>query len=375
MALSLPQDFVGKTAVVSGSSGFVGRRLCEQLAERGAAAVIGLDIAPPSPPDASAPASHSVIRFEQCDITDPAAVLRATVPADVFYHIAALCGPFHPKPLYDKVNHQGTLHVLAACRTHKIPLLVYSSSPSTRFDGRDVSGKTEAELPIRPWGRFLEAYAESKARGEVAVHAANGPRLRTIAVAPHQVYGPRDTIFLPNLMEAARSGKLRVFGRGGNFVSMVHVDNYCHGLVLAHHAVKKAGAGGEPAGEFVVVTDGGKVRFWDAIDQAAVYLGYASLKAKMRLPTWLLMAVAYVLAAIGRVTGRSFKLTPFTVKMLTIDRWFNIEKARSLLGYAPLISFEDGWKSTLEWFKENPEFMQRCAKKTENNKVFAKPTT
>lgn len=58
-----------------------------------------------------------------------------------------------------------------------------------------------------------------------------------IAVAPHTVYGPRDNLFLPNLLEAAGVGKLRVFGRGESRVGYTHVDNYCHGLIIAEKQI------------------------------------------------------------------------------------------------------------------------------------------
>lgn len=362
--MATPSDFVGKSAIVTGSSGFVGHRLCQVLAERGASKVIGLDIAEPHEIP-NPPSSHNVIEHRNCDITSREAVISAMEPVDCVWHIAALVGPFYPKQAYDKVNYQGTLHILDACRHHNIKILVYSSSPSTRFDGTDVRGAKESELTIRAPGEFLEPYAETKAQGEQVVLAANNTNgLRTVAIAPHQVYGPYDPIFLPNLMEASRTGKLRVFGRGANCISMVHVDNYCHGLLLGYHALLRDEAPFKTAGEFIVVTDGGKVNFWDALDSASVYLGFGSIRSRTSLPRWLLMGVAIVLQFVGRMLGRSFKLTPFTVKMLTIDRWFNIEKAHDVLGYKPLISYEEGWKSTLEWFKENPDFLNRCAKKS-----------
>jgi sterol-4alpha-carboxylate 3-dehydrogenase (decarboxylating) len=366
-------SFADKTAIVTGASGFVGRRLCEMLAEGGAAKVIALDIAPsPPPPGGLEHPSHAVIDFRRCDVTDRGAVLAATGPADCLWHIAALVGPFHPRHAYDNVNYRGTLHVLDACRHHGVPKFVYASSPSTRFDGRDVSGLTEADLPLRPPGQFLEPYAEAKAKGEIATREANDPdgSFLTVAIAPHQVYGPKDPIFLPNLLDAARVGKLRVFGPGKNRISMVYVDNYCHGLILGYHALARPGAAADVAGEFIIVTDGDPVVFWDALDQAAVTLGYASLLAKAHLPRGLLMAVAYLGLCVAWLTGRSFKLTPFVVKMLTIDRWFAIDKARRLLGYAPLVSFEDGWRHTLEWFKANPAFMAERAAKTQQNRVF-----
>ena len=87
---------------------------------------------------------------------------------------------------------------------------------------------------------FLQPYAETKAQGEKIIREACGSKegdLLTIAVAPHQVYGPRDGLFLPNLLEAAGSGKLHIFGSGENKISFCHVDNYCHGLILGYEAL------------------------------------------------------------------------------------------------------------------------------------------
>ena len=60
--------------------------------------------------------------------------------------------------------------------------------------------------------------------------------LMTIAIAPHQVYGPRDNLFLPNVLEAAGNGLLRIFatgrtGYGMNKICFTHVDNYAHGTL------------------------------------------------------------------------------------------------------------------------------------------------
>jgi nucleoside-diphosphate-sugar epimerase len=85
------------------------------------------------------------------------------------------------------VNVQGTLNVIEACQFHKVPKIVMSSSPSTRFDGRDIDGLTEDEMPKLPLARWMQDYAETKALGEMALTAANCDELLTIAVAPHQV--------------------------------------------------------------------------------------------------------------------------------------------------------------------------------------------
>mmetsp|Transcript_499 Transcript_499/g.970 ORF Transcript_499/g.970 Transcript_499/m.970 type:complete len:90 (+) Transcript_499:258-527(+) len=82
-------------------------------------------------------------------------------------------------------------------------------------------------------------------------------------------------------------------------------------------------------------------------------MGFTSLFRKFHLPVFLLMGVAYILELLGWMLGRRFKVNPFTVKMLTIHRWFNIEAARQDLGYEPIVTFENGWADTMHWFREN----------------------
>lgn len=47
---------------------------------------------------------------------------------------------------------------------------------------------------------------------------------------------------MPNLLEAAGKGQLRVFGDGKNKVSFTYLDNYCHGLILGYDALYKVRA-------------------------------------------------------------------------------------------------------------------------------------
>ena len=245
----------GCQALVTGGSGFVGQRLVEMLLERGARRVVSFDIAP-KPKDAL---DSPHVQYVQGDLTAYDSLAAAGAGCDIVYHIAALVGPYHPKQAYRKVNYEGTLNVLKVCAAHNIKRIVMSSSPSTRFPYPDpnVAGLREDQLFEINGGDFapvfLQPYAETKALGEKAVRDACGVAegdLLTVAVAPHQVYGPRDVLTLPSLLETAGSGKLRVFGDGENMISWCHVDNYCHGLILGAEALYP----GSPAlGKYYVV--------------------------------------------------------------------------------------------------------------------------
>lgn len=352
--------------LVTGGGGFVGQRLVEMLVERGATNVVAFDIAP-KPANAL---NQPEVRYIQGDLTNFSDVKKACTGVECVFHIAALVGPYHAVPAYAKVNYGGTVNVLNACKELGVKKIVMSSSPSTRFPYPDpnINGRTEEQLFIQNGGTyaptFLQPYAETKARGEKAILDACGCTagdLLTISVAPHQVYGPGDGLFLPNLLLAAASEKLRIFGHGHNVISFCHVDNYCHGLILGAQALYPS----SPAlGKYYVITDGPPIKFWKVLDQAIIAMGFTSLWTKLHLPTWLMMFVAHIVVLLGNIysffTGTpahvvnyKLKLNPFAVKMLVIDRYFDISAARTDLKYEPIISFEQGWASTIEWFKEN----------------------
>lgn len=351
------QSTKGCVALVTGSSGFVGARLVEMLLERGAKTVIGMDVLKPDDVleqrflDVQKKTGGSIIVLSgsEGDLCSEAAVEAAftKVPQlDVVYHIAALVGPFHNRDKYLDVNYHGTIRIIQHCRKYHVPKLVYSSSPSTRFTGKDVEGLREDQMPIP--ATFLALYAETKAMGEMAVHKACCDDLLTVSVAPHQVYGPYDSLFLPKLLETAGSGRLRIFGKGQNKISVCYVDNYCHGLICGADALYK----NSPAlAKYYVVTDGPPQNFWKLLNTAIIAMGFQDLETKWHLPGWLLYTVAYLCAFVTFCTGRKFKLNPFTVKMMTIHRYFSIENAQRDLKYTPVVPFQEGWQTTIEWFK------------------------
>lgn len=355
-----------KVCVVTGATGFVGMRLTEMLLERGAERVIAFDIVPKERLKYKM-WEHPSIEFVVGDITKQADVDKAIQGADCVWHLAAAVGPFHPYEVYYKVNYEGTLNVLRAMEKFGVKKLVFSSSPSTRFEGDifhrpDVDGLTEAQMPALPLksGKYMQRYAETKAMAEVAVTnytRANPDKILAVSVAPHQVYGPRDNLFMPNMMETAMSGKLRIFGAGTNRICFTHVDNYCHALIIAE---KKLVPGSEVLGKFYIATDGnthpgGKQYsvFWKDLDKAVVGCGAKSLWTRFHLPFWLLYVLALVCEVYTWFSGVATKLNVFNVFVLTMNRWFDISAIEKDLGYRPIIPFDGdngGWQDAIAWF-------------------------
>src|SRR5207244_3199424 len=71
------------------------------------------------------------------------------------------------------------------------------------------------------------------------------------------------------------------------------------------------------------------------------------------VPLFLAKLAARILEARARRRGKTEapRVTQGRVKLLGLNLDFSIEKARRELGYSPKVSFEQGMKETLEWFK------------------------
>jgi len=203
--------------------------------------------------------------------------------------------------------------------------------------------------PPRP---FTAEYARTKALGERACLAACSDEFSVVAVAPHQVYGPRDRLAMPNILSAARRSLFRVFGTGDTAISMTYVDNYCHALMLAEKALAP---GSVLCGNFYIVTDGPPCNFWRTMDNVitSLYGADRSIYRLWSIPRWLILGAAYCCDVMAYLTGKPLKLNSFAVKMLTIDRYFDISNARRDFAYEPIVPPQEGWIRTIAWLRLN----------------------
>lgn len=101
-----------KTALVTGGSGLVGERLCSMLVQRGCERVISVDVTP-CPEEIKArhvallgKEGAAKIEYTIADICDTPKMTELCKDIEGVFHVAALVGPYYPKPLYEKVNHQ-----------------------------------------------------------------------------------------------------------------------------------------------------------------------------------------------------------------------------------------------------------------------------
>ena len=331
------------TTLVTGASGFVGRHLVNAFADRGHT-VVAVDV--------TGKGWRDDVRWELGDVCDAERMAELCEGVDTVIHNASLVHTRRNKEaLVWAVNHGGTRNVLAACRGAKVGRLVYMSSASVVYEGRDIVDGDER----LPYTSVSQApYADSKVAAEKDVLAENGEGgVATCALRPHVVFGPHDQRLLPALLQRARAGKLKVgVGRDDKRSDFTYIDN----LVDATLAAAERLALGSPlAGQAYFVTNGEPMAFFAFVDAVLVELGLP--KTRGRIP----FAVAYPVAAIkeawdtlkGGSLGNEGNFSRFTIRYLCTDHWFSIAKAKRDLGYEPKVSVKEGIERTVRHLREN----------------------
>jgi len=316
-------------ALVTGGGGFLGSAIVRRLVERGDAVR--------SFSRGAYPALEALgVDTRRGDLANADAVADAAAGCDVVFHVAAKAGVWGPYDAYHQANVVGTENVLAACRRHGIGRLVYTSSPSVTFDGRDQEGVDEsAPYPER----FLAHYPATKAQAERRVLEANGPDLATVALRPHLIWGPDDPHLVPRIVTQGRAGKLRILGRRPHLVDSVYIDNAADAHILA---ADRLHPGAPIAGRAYFITNQEPVPVADLINRILAATDLPPV-AKHVPPAVAFAAGAVLEAAyrILRLPGEP-RMTRFVARQLSTAHWFDPAGAQRDLGYTPEVSLDEG---------------------------------
>ncbi len=325
-------------ALVTGGGGFLGGAIVRRLVERGWMVRTLQRGQYPALDD---------LGVEQIrgDIADQAAVDRAVAGCDLVFHVAAKVKMWGRYDDFQRINVDGTGNVLAAMDRHGVSRLVYTSTPSVVHGGQSIEGADEtAPYPTT----FDSPYPESKAAAERAVLAANGPRLATVALRPHLIWGPGDTNLVPQVVARARAGRLRFVGGGDNLVDTVYIDNAVDAHLLAADRLKP---GAPCAGRPYFITNGEPRPLKEVINGI---LAAAGLPPENRsLPLAVALAAGSLLEAVHRVLPGDHDpvMTRFIARNLATAHWYDISAARRDLGYEPRVSMDEGLRRLGDWFR------------------------
>ena len=184
------------TVVVTGGSGFLGRHIVEQLKESNEYdAIRVMDIRVPEQGDRVAG-----VDYVGCDLRVQEDVDEAIDGASVVIHTATAAptgANAYNHRLMESVNVDGTKHVIESCWKYGVKALVYTSSASVVFDGKDLVMVNE-DIPYA--SKPLDFYTVTKIEGEKLVLEANGKHgLLTCSLRPSGIFGEYDQLTVPTI--------------------------------------------------------------------------------------------------------------------------------------------------------------------------------
>lgn len=326
-------------ALVTGGGGFIGAALSKALLKNGHETA--------SFSRGEYPELRRLgIEILRGDLIDPEAVTKACAGKDVVFHVAAKAGVWGAYHEYYKPNVLGTQNVVNACVLQGVKYLIFTSSASVVFDGKNIEGANEMlPYPSRP----MSHYTATKALAEQYVLNANCSSLKTLSLRPHLVWGPGDNHIIPGVIERARSGKLRRIGKGKNLIDTIYIDNCVSAHLCAADVIKQ---NPDAAGKAYFITNGEPLPVWDFINHILQSACLPPVEKSISFKTALIAAGLLEFVYKTFAIKNEPYLTRFLVHELCTSHWFDISAAGKQIGYVPTISINKGFKLLASWFCE-----------------------
>ena len=312
--------------LVTGGAGFIGSHLTEGLVNRGHKVRVIDNFATGKRKNIA----HLLDKIEliEGDIRNPQDCQRAVDGVSVVLHQAAV--PSVPKSVKDPVtSHQanvdGTFNIMMAAKDAGVKRFVYAAS-SSAYGDTEISPKHEKILPGPK-----SPYAVNKLVGEYygrAFYECFG--LQTISLRYFNVFGPRQdpasqyAAAIPAFVTAILEDRQpTVYGDGEQSRDFTYIENVIEANLLA------AGAP-ETHGEVVNIACGQSITINAIIKQVNELLG-------------------------KNITPIYTDPRPGDVR----DSLADVSLAEEIIGYKPVVYFDEGLKRAIDWYVENKEFWKK----------------
>jgi nucleoside-diphosphate-sugar epimerase len=310
-----------KNYLVTGVAGFIGSALLRALIQRGDH-VRGLDDFSTGKRENIA-GLESQFEFREGSLLDAAVLAEACKGIDCVFHEAAM--PSVPKSVAEPkrtnaVNVEGTLNLLLAARDAGVKRVVYAASSSAYGDS-EVLPKHEAMIP-----RPISPYAVQKLTGEHYMGVFAGVYgVETVSLRYFNIFGPRQdansqySAVLAKFITLMLEGKSpTIYGDGEQSRDFTFVDNAVKANLLA-----AAAPAAEVSGKVFNVATGSRFSLNQTYQMLQKIIGFSG-------------PVQYAPVRAGDI----------------MHSLAEISLARKHLGYSPEVSFEEGLKRTVEWYRQ-----------------------
>ena len=305
--------------LVTGGAGFIGSHLCEELVRRGERVrVVDSLITGKRQNLAHLPQ----VEFMQGDLADIDVARRAVQGIEYVLHQAAI--PSVPRSVEDPVtsnraNIDASVNILVAARDAGVRRLVYAGS-SSAYGNSEVLPKVEtmATAPLSPYA-LQKLVAEQYSQMFTTLY-----KFETVTIRYFNVFGPRQdpsspysgviSLFISALCDGRRP---TIYGDGEQTRDFTYVANIVDGVLRACHAPAVSG-------EVINVATAGRI------------------------------SLNQLFAIVKREVGSSLEPNYADSRAGDVrDSQADIGKAQRLLGYSPIVGFEEGLGRTVQWYRES----------------------
>ena len=306
--------------LVTGGAGFIGSHLATELVNRGERVRVVDNLVTGKRQNLS---HLPGVEFIQGDLADLEVARRAVDGIEYVLHQAAI--PSVPRSVEDPItsnraNIDASLNVLVAARDAGVRRVVYAGS-SSAYGNAPTLPKVET-MPTAP----LSPYALQKLVAEQYCEMFTQLYgLETVTIRYFNVFGPRQdpsspysgviSLFISALCDGRQP---TIYGDGQHTRDFTYVANVVDGVLRACHAPAASG-------EVINVATGGRVSLNQLFGTLRDLIGAR-------------VEPIYAPPRAGDVK----------------DSQADIGKARRLLGYEPLVTFETGLQKTVEWYRGSP---------------------
>ena len=303
--------------LVTGGAGFIGSHLTEELVRRGHQVRVADSLITGKRTNLDHIKGVELLEGDLADVEFAHAAVKG---CDYVLHQAAI--PSVPRSVQDpltsnRANVDGTLNTLLASRDAGVKRLVFAASSSAYGDTPTLP--KHENMPTNP----LSPYALQKVIGEQYLQMFTRLYgLETVAIRYFNVFGPRQdptspysgviSVFATALLE---NRPPTINGDGEQTRDFTYVANVVDGVLRACEA---PGA----SGEIINVATGGRISLNQLFEEMRKLVG------------------ATVQPAYGESRRGDVR-----------DSQADITKAREILGYTPVVAFEDGLKTTVDWYR------------------------